>query len=698
MSNDSKRLLAFGAFELDRDEGLLFRAGEHVPLPPKALQTLVVLVESGGRLLTKDELMRAIWADTFVEEHNLTLNIHILRKALNHNGGADRYIETVPRRGYRFIAPVRETTRAPQDATVGPPPPAVESRRPGMVWVAAIIAAAVLVAGTLAASRLLARRTDLDAGPAVIRLTNNIADDRQPDVSPDGRHIVFVTNRDGGKGEIYVMDAVGGNPRNLTQHPSNDDTPAWSPDGRRIAFQSDRRGPIELFVMDADGGHPTPLTPGARAAWSPDGTRIAYQLSVDHHPDVFTIDVTGGAAQRVTFDRDFAADPSWSPDGTRLAFTAARNHKLQIDVMRLDGTGRTTLTDRGNNRVPAWSPDGRRILFSSDRDGPEALYVMEADGSVQHRVDPQSGEGAWWPDGRAIVFESDRDGNTELYRRRLDREPDGAARLTSHVATDDHPSWSRDGRLIAFDSNRDGKPNIFVMDPDGGQIRNLTRSGASDAQPAWSSNDASIAFASDRGGTLAIYAIRADGSGLRRLTEGHGDSAPQWSPDDRSICFSRDRGIWTAPVAGGPPRRLASGETCSWSPDGSHVTFDRDADGVREIYSVPAGGGDAVCLSRNGHGNGGPAWSRDGLRIAFNSNQDGFGFGIFVMTRDGSGQGGEPAPGGARRVPGGVPGGSGEPLAARGGGNRGDLQGRGALRPGNQPLSSVLHLKREASS
>src|SRR5260221_456813 len=368
MSNDSKRLLAFGAFELDRDEGLLFRAGELVPLPPKALQTLLVLVESGGRLLTKDELMQAIWADTFVEEHNLTLNIHILRKALNPNGGADRYIETVPRRGYRFIAPVRETTRAPRGLTVDPPPPAVESRRAGVAWVAAIIAAVALVAGTIAASRLLARRTDLDAGPEVLRLTNNIADDRQPDVSPDGRRIVFVTNRDGGKGEIYVMDADGGNPRDLTQNPANDDTPAWSPDGRRIAFQSDRRGPIELFVMDADG-------------------------------------------------------------------------------------------------------------------------------SVQHRVDPESSEGGWWPGGRAIVFESDRDGNTELYRRRLDHEPDGAARLTHHVATDDHPAWSRDGRWIAFDSNRDGKPNIFVTDPDGGRIRNVTRGGASDVQPAWSSDSGSIAFA-----------------------------------------------------------------------------------------------------------------------------------------------------------------------------------------------------------
>src|ERR1035437_405990 len=118
MSKDNKRLLAFGAFELDRDEGLLLGEGQHVPLPPKVFQTLLVLVESRGRLLTKDELMKAIWPDTFVEEHNLTLNIHALRKVLNRGGSPERYIETVPRRGYRFIAPVNEVVRATQPSAV----------------------------------------------------------------------------------------------------------------------------------------------------------------------------------------------------------------------------------------------------------------------------------------------------------------------------------------------------------------------------------------------------------------------------------------------------------------------------------------------------------------------------------------------------------------------------------------------------
>src|SRR5437764_3330756 len=110
MSLEAKRWLAFADFEVDASQRLLFRRGENVPLPPKVFQTLLVFVESGGRLLTKDELMKAIWPDTFVEEHNLTLNVHALRKALN-GGGSERYIQTVPRRGYRFVEPLREVVR-----------------------------------------------------------------------------------------------------------------------------------------------------------------------------------------------------------------------------------------------------------------------------------------------------------------------------------------------------------------------------------------------------------------------------------------------------------------------------------------------------------------------------------------------------------------------------------------------------------
>src|ERR1039458_619142 len=223
MSKESKQLFAFGDFRLDPGAGLLFHSDIHVPLPPKVLKTLVILVEHAGELLTKDELIKAVWPDTFVEEGNLTVNIHALRKVLG-----DSLIETVPRRGYRFTAAVTQ---------IDPAPPVMPDHKWGMAW-PVMLGLCVLAAASISLTRRARAPTEAD----LVRLTSNIAEDSQPDVAPDGKSIVFVSNRDGGKGEIYVMDADGRNPRNLTNHPANDDSPAWSPDGKRIAFQSNCRG------------------------------------------------------------------------------------------------------------------------------------------------------------------------------------------------------------------------------------------------------------------------------------------------------------------------------------------------------------------------------------------------------------------------------------------------------------------------
>jgi TolB-like protein/DNA-binding winged helix-turn-helix (wHTH) protein/Tfp pilus assembly protein PilF len=108
MSNEQQHLCGFGPFTLDLTDRFLLRDGQPVPLPPKTLETLIVLVQHQGRLVTKDELMKTLWPDSFVEETNLNHHVWTLRKALGESAGGDRYIETVPRRGYRFVADVTE--------------------------------------------------------------------------------------------------------------------------------------------------------------------------------------------------------------------------------------------------------------------------------------------------------------------------------------------------------------------------------------------------------------------------------------------------------------------------------------------------------------------------------------------------------------------------------------------------------------
>src|SRR5918911_3182254 len=121
MSKQARRFYAFGAFRIDAGERVLFDERGVVPLTPKAFDTLLALVENSGHVIGKEELMRKVWPDSFVEENNLAQNISMLRKALGEDGGGQKYIETVPKRGYRFAAEVREEAFAAPDPAAAAP-------------------------------------------------------------------------------------------------------------------------------------------------------------------------------------------------------------------------------------------------------------------------------------------------------------------------------------------------------------------------------------------------------------------------------------------------------------------------------------------------------------------------------------------------------------------------------------------------
>ena len=309
---------------------------------------------------------------------------------------------------------------------------------------------------------------------APINLTNHNYDDEYPVWSPNGRRIVFHSDRDG-NWEIYVMDADGQNPTNLTNNNSDDRRPVWSRDGRRIAFHSDRDGNWEIYVMDADGQNPTNLTNNNSddlfPIWSPNGRRIAFHSDRDGNREIYVMDADGQNPTNLTNNNSDDLFPAWSRDGRRIAYLSGGD----LRVMDADGGNKRrvrTLWNNTNQGSPAWSPIGSRIAYT-DYSWEGRIYVQEIDGSNRIRVsrapegsdDRASWSPVWSPDGRRIAFTSDRDGNHEIYVGE-DTDESNSIRLTTDAADDRFPAWSPDSNRIAFQSLRDGNWEIYVMGVD----------------------------------------------------------------------------------------------------------------------------------------------------------------------------------------------------------------------------------------
>jgi dipeptidyl aminopeptidase/acylaminoacyl peptidase len=250
-----------------------------------------------------------------------------------------------------------------------------------------------------------------------------------------------------GNTEVYVMEADGSSPTNLSNNSAHDGTADWSPDGTKITFSSNRQdNREEVWVMDADGSNPIRLTTqnGSTSAWSPDGSKITFHSTRDGNAEIYVMNADGSDQTRLTYIAGDDAHPSWSPDGSKTAFSSMRDDNWEIYVMEADGSNptRLTTTTEGTDWVPDWSPDGAKIAFVSDRDGDFEIYVMNADGSNQ-------------------------------------------TRLTFNASDDRNPAWSPDGTKILFDSDRNGDRDIYVMEADGSNPTNLTDNSTDECCASW---------------------------------------------------------------------------------------------------------------------------------------------------------------------------------------------------------------------
>lgn len=282
-------------------------------------------------------------------------------------------------------------------------------------------------------------------------------DPRAPVAVPSGtrarRDILFAAPARGqstNNGEIFRMDPDGTNRHRLTHNGAGVDDldPEWSPDGERIVFLSDRAGSYDLYVMNADGSDlqrltKTPERCEANPTWAPGGRSIVfdtYCLLTSEQSDLYSVSVEGGPVTNLTRNAgdDFGA--RWSPDGTRIAFTSDRGgFGEEIYVMRPDGSRIERVTfETGNDQDVAWAPDGGAIAFSSNRDGNSYdVYVMDLSSSRVRRL--TAGASAetsptWSPDGRRLAFLTNAAGAYQIWTMsRLGRHQTRVLTTTEHL-------------------------------------------------------------------------------------------------------------------------------------------------------------------------------------------------------------------------------------------------------------------------
>ena len=644
----NQHLYEFGPFRLDTQDRMLSREGQYVPLTPKALETLLVLVEHGGRIVEKEELHRQVWPDTVVEDVSLAKNVSTLRKALGESE-SQRYIETVPKRGYRFAAEVRvleledagplpdQNPSAPRGAALGHDPGAngagavrTRTRFPAVRWwwLAALLGVATaglaywrVAPGVGSHQHLRSLKTT--------PLTSFPGHQDQVACSPDGSQIAFVW--DGPQHDnvhVYVKLIGSETLLQLTSGTATESKPAWSPDGRSIAFlrtSGDRRGWYLTSALGAAERKLTDVFPyfdlgnGNSPYYSPDGQYLAIvdKNSPAQPASIFRLSVANAERRQLTSPPAGTTGdyyPAFSPDGKQLAFARADSFSAtDLYVLPLSGKKEPRrLTFEGLTIVGlTWTPDSREIIFSSRRGSSiNSLWRIAATGGVPERV-PTAGEDVVSP---AMA----RNSNRLAYTRALDDMNiwsialDASGHVTSQTPLitstfrDSDPDYSPDGRKIAFVSGRAGGFGIWVSNSDGSDPQLLFDGGPYvTGSPRWSPDGRWIAFDSRsndpaHAGSPNIWVINAEGGQLRRLTtDPAGGVAPSWSHDGRLIYFasarSRNLDIWKVPAGGGAAVQVTrkGGFEAFETADG-HYLYYLKGRGIPGIWRVPTAGGEEV--------------------------------------------------------------------------------------------------------
>jgi Tol biopolymer transport system component/DNA-binding winged helix-turn-helix (wHTH) protein len=599
--------LTFGLYEVDLNTGELWRAGHRIKLQSQPFKVLSMLLENAGEVVTREELQLRLWGnDTIVDfDHSLATAINKIREALRDSADNPRFVETLARRGYRFIAPVNHsgataetvaaadgdgamhsgiataiTVEEPHAATahgeITSPWPTAAPRldshlhshgaphlhEPGHshagapLWVGAVCAAA-LAAGVLGGYFFGAGRTAV-VPPHIWQLTSNghlaveapVTENFSASVT-DGYQI-FVPVLEGGKSAIATVPLSGGTPVNLN-----------IPD----QVQAPTMGDI-----------------------SPDGSRLLLRnhLSPESEQPLWVVPASGGSALRV--GNVMAHDATWMPDGHGILYAAGNDLYL---TQGTDGTPQHYASLPGRAFWLRWNPAGKLLRFTviDSITHTQSLWQMtDANRSprpvLKDFSQPESECcGVWTADGKAYVFQSGFGGNTDLWKLAGNGTTD-PVRLTDGPLEFQSPVAARSGNTIYFlgvDARSD--------------VERLTPSGTLEPEHGFLASADRVEFSRDR-----KWVAWTDSAGKLWRAASDGTQKIQLTPDSLNVFFAR------------------------WSPDGSRLAImAREPGKAWQIYTVAANGGAVQQVLKEDHNSADPSWSADGQELVYGRTNDALG-------------------------------------------------------------------------
>ena len=654
-TSSGSRRLRFGQFELDRDARELLRDGRPVRIQPQPLRVLEILLMRAGMLVTREELRQQIWDKaTFVEfDQGLNYCIRQIRLALGDDAATPTFIETLKKRGYRFIAPV--------DVIAEAAPPSVEAASiplnadsPRRQWprsrvylgVAAVLVAAV--AGSIMAARVPGRNRGSDLYK---ELTSFAEAAFEPALSPDGSMIAFLVGSDVSfppSGQVYTMMLPDGEPIRLTHDAFPKYGVAFSPDGSEITYTAvGVGGGWTTMAVPRRGGEPRVfLRNAAGLSWLDQHHALFSEILTGVHLALVTATDRRESLRRIyvpRHERGMAHYADASPDGqwVLLVEMDSTSGWARCRLVPFDGhTEGSEVGPDGSCTSAAWSPDGRWMYFTAVVDGASHVWrepfpsgalqqitfgpaterglAMNPDGRSLVTSLGMLESGAWLhtpqrefllsPDGYASRLRFSRDGRFLFYVLRQAASDVAGKVWQTELSSGKSEPLTENVPITSYDVSLDGTHVVYAAEPkhgaaqiwlasrgDANPPRRLTASGAD--QPRFGPAG-EIVFRQSADDANYLFVMSADGSNRRKVAPTPITELRSMSPDRRLVFVVAPvndfptAAILAVPLDGGPIRRICPG-ACGvrWSPDGAtmYITPFAESEGKTIAIPVPKG-------------------------------------------------------------------------------------------------------------